>query len=374
MINGEDLFNMIKSSNQLKPEEIKKINEIYHELEKTEVNILFIGRTGVGKSSTINTLLGTKHAKIDSIKPGTDEIQIYNFKNLKVYDSPGFGESKEKDEKIRKEIFNLITKKNAKGEGLIDIIFFIFDANSRDYSESYIIINEFISKLLDNPKRLVLALNKIDLIEGGMLYDKTKNQPENKLHDLINDKIKYMKTNLKEDYDIIYYCAGINNSYAKLKPYNIISFYIQIKNILTLEKRLVVELNLNEIEDNFEKGNNNKQSYTWGNFFYDIFGGFLYGFMQQTGENAANIFMLGAGLFAYFKIKNSDIPKKVYNKLKNTGQFISDICSTFNGYHPPLCDCQKCENERFVEGIALFEENAVKFGKKLMDLYQNIKK
>ena len=160
MINGEDLFNMIKFSNQLKPEEIKKINEIYHELEKTEVNILFIGRTGVGKSSTINTLLGTKHAKIDSIKPGTDEIQIYNFKNLKVYDSPGFGESKEKDEKIRKEIFNLITKKNAKGEGLIDIIFFIFDANSRDYSESYIIINEFISKLLDNPKRLVLALNK----------------------------------------------------------------------------------------------------------------------------------------------------------------------------------------------------------------------
>jgi len=374
MINGEDLFKMIKFSNQLKPEEIKKINEIYHELEKTEVNILFIGRTGVGKSSTINTLLGTKHAKIDSIKPGTDEIQIYNFKNLKVYDSPGFGESKEKDEKIRKEIFNLITKKNAKGEGLIDIIFFIFDANSRDYSESYIIINEFISKLLDNPKRLVLALNKIDLIEGGMLYDKTKNQPENKLHDLINDKIKYMKTNLKEDYDIIYYCAGINNSYAKLKPYNIISFYIQIKNKLTLEKRLVVELNLNEIEDNFEKGNNNKQSYTWGNFFYDIFGGFLYGFMQQTGENAANIFMLGAGLFAYFKIKNSDIPKKVYNKLKNTGQFISDICSTFNGYHPPLCHCQKCENEQIVEGIALFEENAVKFGKKLMDLYQNIKK
>ena len=262
MIDGELLSNMIKSSNQFNPGEIKKIKEIYHELEKTEVNILFIGRTGVGKSSTLNALLGTKHAKIDSIKPGTNEIKIYNFNNLKVYDSPGFGESKEKDEKIKKEIFNLIEKKNSKGEGLIDLIFFIFDANSRDYSESYIIINEFISKLLDNPKRLVLALNKIDLIEGGMLYDRKKNQPENQLHDLINEKIKYMKTNLKEDYDIIYYCAGINNSYAQLKPYNIISFYIQIKNKLTLEKRLVVELNLNEIEDIFEKDNNNKESYT----------------------------------------------------------------------------------------------------------------
>ena len=70
-----------------------------------------MGRTGVGKSSTINAFFGTKYAKTDSIKPCTDEIYTYDFKNLKIYDSPGLGESKEKDEKTKKEIFNLLQKK-----------------------------------------------------------------------------------------------------------------------------------------------------------------------------------------------------------------------------------------------------------------------
>ena len=166
MIDENLISDIIVSSKAFTPEETKEISEFYHKLQETEVNILFIGRTGVGKSSTINAFFGTKYAETDSIKPCTDEIYIYDFKNLKIYDSPGLGESREKDEKTKTEIFNLLQKKNGKGEGLIDLIFFVFDANSRDYSESYILINEFLSKLVDNSKRIILALNKIDLVEG----------------------------------------------------------------------------------------------------------------------------------------------------------------------------------------------------------------
>jgi len=271
MIDGNLLSDIIKSSKAFTPEETKEISEFYHKLEETEVNILFMGRTGVGKSSTINAFFGTKYAKTDSIKPCTDEIYIYDFKNLKIYDSPGLGESREKDEKTIKEIFNLIQKKNGKGEGLIDLIFFVFDANSRDYSESYILINEFLSKLVDNSKRLILALNKIDLVEGGILYNTKENQPDPKLHDFMNEKIKCMKKNLKEDYDIIYYSAGINNNYIQLKPYNIISIYQQINDKLSLDKRIVVEININEIKDHFEKGYIMEKNNSWGSYFLDFF-------------------------------------------------------------------------------------------------------
>ena len=69
-------------------------------------------------------------------------------------------------------------------------------------------------------------------------------------------KLILWKKNLKEDYDIIYYSAGVNNNYIQLKPYNIVSIYQQINDKLSLDKRIVVELNINEIKENFEKGYN----------------------------------------------------------------------------------------------------------------------
>ena len=114
MIDENLITDIIVSSKAFKSEETKEISEIYHKLQETQVNILFMGRTGVGKSSTINNFFGTKYAKTDSIKPCTDEIYTYDVKNLKIYDSPGLGESKEKDEKTKEEIFNLLQKKMVK--------------------------------------------------------------------------------------------------------------------------------------------------------------------------------------------------------------------------------------------------------------------
>ena len=114
MIDGSLMSDIFRASKAFTSEETKEISEIYHKLQETEVNILFMGRTGVGKSSTINAFFGTNYAKTDSIKPCTDEIYIYDFENLKIYDAPGLGESKEKDEKTKKDIFNLLQKKMVK--------------------------------------------------------------------------------------------------------------------------------------------------------------------------------------------------------------------------------------------------------------------
>ena len=376
MIDGNLLSDIIYSTKSFTPEDTKEINEIYHKLQETEVNILFMGRTGVGKSSTINAFFGTKYAKTDSIKPCTDEIYIYDFKNLKIYDSPGLGESIEKDEKTKKEIFNLIQKKNGKDEGLIDLIFFVFDANSRDYSESYILINEFLSKLLDNSKRLILALNKIDLVEGGILYNTKENQPDPKLHDLMNEKIKFMKKNLKEDYDIIYYSAGINNNYIQLKPYNIISIYQQINDKLSLEKRIVIELNINEIKGNFEKGYIREKDNSWKSYFLDFFQGFFYGFGFGLGKSTVKILEIAGGIYAFLKIKSfleSDKGKEFIGKAKalrdNAKNIYNSIMDYNNEFHTPgFCNCQECQIKNAYEGYQFLKEETIKFSNYLYNL------
>ena len=378
MIDENLISDIIVSSKAFTSEETKEISEIYHKLQETEVNILFMGRTGVGKSSTINAFFGTKYAKTDSIKPCTDEIYTYNLKNLKIYDSPGLGESKEKDEKTKEEIFNLLQKKNGKGEGLIDLIFFVFDANSRDYSESYILINEFLSKLVDNSKRIILALNKIDLVEGGIFYNTKENQPDPKLHDFMNEKINFMKKNLKEDYDIIYYSAGVNNNYIQLKPYNIVSIYQQINDKLSLDKRIVVELNINEIKENFEKGYNMEKNNSWSGYILDFFKGFFYGFGYEIGKSTGVLLEIAGGIYSFLMIKrffNSDKGKALIDKgkaliniAKELGENAKNIYNSINYNNelhiPGSCNCQECRLK--YEGFQILKEGIINFGNYLL--------
>ena len=58
------------------------------------LNILLMGGTGVGKSSTINAIYGANRVEVGTgARPQTQEIQECQIsKNITLYDSPGLGE------------------------------------------------------------------------------------------------------------------------------------------------------------------------------------------------------------------------------------------------------------------------------------------
>ena len=65
--------------------------------EKKYANIMLLGRTGVGKSSFINYLIGEDVSKVGTGMPVTQSFQAYTYDNvngipLQIFDSKGLEE------------------------------------------------------------------------------------------------------------------------------------------------------------------------------------------------------------------------------------------------------------------------------------------
>ena len=173
-----------------------------------------------------------------------------------------------------------------------------------------------------------------------------------------------MKKNLREDYDIIYYCAGINNNYIQLKPYNIVSIYQQINNKLSLDKRIVVH---------FEKSYNMEKNNSCSSNIFGFFKGFFYGFGYQIGKSTAVILEIAGGIYSFLIIKRflkSDKGKALIDKAKSLGDNAKNIYNSINDNNkihiPGCCNCQECRIKNSYEGYQYIKEHITNFGNYLL--------
>ena len=68
----------------------QELLKILEKLKRQKLNIMLVGATGVGKSSTINSIFNMNVAKVgDRVDPETSTIQKFEIDNITLWDTPG---------------------------------------------------------------------------------------------------------------------------------------------------------------------------------------------------------------------------------------------------------------------------------------------
>lgn len=128
------------------------LNKTKEEIEKmTPVNVMLVGKTGVGKSTLVNNVFRERLASTGIGKPITKHLRKIEKEGIPIvlYDTRGLELSTEVQSNVRKEIFEAIHTNHKKGpEKAIHVIYYCINANSSRIEESEIdFINE-LSELL----------------------------------------------------------------------------------------------------------------------------------------------------------------------------------------------------------------------------------
>ena len=297
----EDEILKSKASDEEKKELLKRLRNFCN----TETNIMLVGATGCGKSSTINALFAVGEgpeeetdedddefeekpskktyvevAKVGSkADPETKDIEKYRIGNLVLWDTPGLGDGTEIDEHHKEVITELLREEDDDGNALIDLVLVIMDGSTRDLGTSYKILNDvIIPELKEDKKRILIALNQADIaMKTGRHWDYEKNEPDETLVNFLNEKVESIKNRIKEDSDLdvdpVYYCAGYEEESGDVvRPYNLSKLLYYIMNSLPAEKRVAIMEGINTDSENYEH-NDDDEDYNEGikDSFYDSF-------------------------------------------------------------------------------------------------------
>ncbi len=248
------------------------LERLYKRIRATKINVLLIGGTGVGKSSTINALFQGKGLKApakvgQTSNPETMDVTPYDLDNLIVWDAPGLGDTTEKDQVHRRKIVETLQKKDPHGQPLIDLIFLVLDASSRDFSSAYTLIKEVVMPNLhkDDCKRLLIGINRADMALGSYHWNKEESQPEPKLIARLDEQVQTVKSRIKAetglDVEPIYYAAGYKDEQEAQRPYNLQKLLSFILERLPEKKRASIATHINQDQTNFQS-NDGKADYS----------------------------------------------------------------------------------------------------------------
>ena len=243
----EILAKEIKASGSITDEEKTKQLSRLMKVKAKPVNILLVGPTAAGKSSTINALFDMEKAKVGmGVDPETSEITRYDVENLRLFDTPGLGDSPDKDKKYMLMIRDKLTELDKNGDPLIDLVLVIIDSSQKDLGTVYECINRVIVPILgkEAEKRILIALNKADIAMSGRHWNETLNCPDEVLTAFLDKKAESVQHRIAESTGITFkpvcYAAGFKEEGSEQQPYNVIKLLYTITAAIPKEKRLAL--------------------------------------------------------------------------------------------------------------------------------------
>ena len=116
------------------------------------LDVLVVGGTGAGKSSTINALFEREVARIGrGCAPETMDISSMQLNELlRFWDSPGLGDNISSDKRYSKDLVDLLYEDYYMDDnwyGLIDTVLVILDGSGRDMGTTYSLLNDGLHRI-----------------------------------------------------------------------------------------------------------------------------------------------------------------------------------------------------------------------------------
>lgn len=201
-----DLIEKLKGI--LSPKDLSELKRLVENEKNIPPKIAIIGKSGVGKTTTINSLFNVdwniSHTVAGTKQAQSKEFELIGGGKLNVIDLPGLGEDIDTDKEYELIYRNILPE--------VDIVLYVIQANAKDFSEDQRIILEVVKKSLNNlDKKIIIGLNQVDKIGPGEWNTKL-NLPspeqqqsiERRCTDIV-DKLSKVTSIKKEK--IVYYSA-----------------------------------------------------------------------------------------------------------------------------------------------------------------------